>query len=385
MPDRLDRLDRLDRPDPTLPRLYITGASGFIGCQLAQYARQRGYAVTAASAVRNDAERQRVAWLERAGIAVEAVSLEDRAALLASLRGQQVVIHLAAAQHEAHAPESYFHRVNVEGTRRLLEAASNAGVRRFVHGSTIGVYGAARDAELDESSPLAPDNPYGRTKADAESVVRAFSGLLEVCIVRISETYGPGDLRLLKLFRAIRSGRYATLGPGTNEHQLIYVDDLLEGLLKAATLPQAVGETFVLAGEERLTTNAMTAIISAAVGRPRLPRHVPLWPFSACAVVCEATLKPLGLKPPLSRRRLDFFRKSFRFSTSKTRVLLDSQAHVRFTEGAYRTAQWYRAQGLLQAPSAANGAGTAVDGAGTSALSGGASQQGSRGSRAPPA
>lgn len=335
-------------PDPTLPRLYLTGGSGFIGCQLAQYAQRQGYSVMATSAVNNDAERRRVEMLARKGIPVTVVAFEDRAALLASLRGQDAVIHLAAAQHEAHAPESHFRRVNVDGTRRLLEAAASAGVRRFVYGSTIGVYGSA-PAELDESSPLAPDNPYGRTKADAESVVRAFAEALEISILRMSETYGPADLRLLKLFRAIDRGRYVAIGVGTNTHQPIYVDDLCEGLLKAVSAPQAAGETFVLAGAQPLTTNDMVAAICAAVGRSRLPPRVPLWPFAAAAEVCEATLKPLGLAPPLNRRRLDFFRKSFRFSTAKARALLGFEPAVPFAEGARRTADWYRSEGLLRA------------------------------------
>jgi nucleoside-diphosphate-sugar epimerase len=328
----------------------LTGGSGFIGCQLARYALQRGHAVTVTSAVNSDAERERIATLARAGIEVVIAPLDDPASLARALRGNDVVIHLAAAQHEAHAPESHFQRVNVEGTRALLEAALNAGIRRFVHGSTIGVYGSARDGELDEESALAPDNPYGRTKAAAEEVVRAFAGRLETCIVRISETYGPADLRLLKLFRAIDRRRYLTLGRGTNEHQLIYVDDLAEGLLRAATLPRAVGETFVLAGAERLTTNDMVAAVAAALGQSPSMAHVPLWPFSLAATLLETTLTPFGIKPPLHRRRLDFFRKSFRFSTARAQELLGFRAAVPFADGARRTAAWYRENGLLAVP-----------------------------------
>lgn len=331
-----------------LPRLYLTGGSGFIGSRLAHYAVERGYPVTVTSAVNNDAERGRIESLERAGLTVAVVALDDEAGLARSLAGHDIVIHLAAAQHEAQAPESHFRRVNVEGTRRLLECSVRAGVRRFVHGSTIGVYGAARDGVLDETSPLAPDNPYGRTKAEAEPVVRSFADRIETSIVRISETYGPADLRLLKLFRAIERGRYLTLGNGANEHQLIYVDDLAEGLLAAARSPRAVGETFVLAGEERLTTDAMAQAIAAALGIARTPPHVPLWPFAAGAVLCEALCKPLGMKPPLNRRRLDFFRKSFRFSTAKARERLGFTPRISFAEGARRTAEWYRANGMLR-------------------------------------
>ena len=330
-----------------LPKILITGGSGFIGSRLAQLATQLGYRVTVTTAVNNGTERTRCDALSKSGITVIVAPLEDTATLERALAGQDAVIHLAAAQHEAQAPESHFHRVNVEGTQRLLELAARTGVRRFVHGSTIGVYGQASDGTLDEASPLAPDNPYGRTKAAAEQIVRQCAGSLEFCIIRISETYGPGDMRLLKLFRGIRKGRFLIVGSGTNLHQLIYADDLARGLLAATVPGRAQGETIVLAGEEQITTDAMVAAVGAAVGRSKPPPRAPMWPFVAAAYVLESTLTPLGIKPPLHRRRLDFFRKSFRFSTGKAQRLLNFRTQISFAEGARRTAEWYSANGYL--------------------------------------
>lgn len=330
-----------------MPRIFLTGGSGFIGSRLAWLAVECGHAVTVVSAVNNATERARCDALAKAGITVLVAPLEDSFALARALIAHEVVIHLAAAQHEAEAGESHFHQVNVEGTRRLLGLAARAGVRRFVHGSTIGVYGAASGRILDEESSLAPDNPYGRTKAVAETVVRTFDGPMETCIMRISETYGPGDMRLLKLFRGVQRGRYLTLGRGNNLHQLIYVDDLARGLLAACDAPNLSGETVVLAGSERVTTNAMVSAISVALGSRRRVFHAPMWPFVAAAHVLEATMSPLGLKPPLHRRRLDFFRKSFRFSTAKAERLLGFHAETNFPEGARRTAEWYRTNGYL--------------------------------------
>lgn len=329
-------------------RIFITGGSGFIGSRLAPLAVQSGHQVTVVTAVNNSVEQARCDALAKAGINIVVAPLEDSAALARELRDHDVVIHLAAAQHEAQAPESHFHNVNVEGTRRLLDLAAKAGVRRFVHGSTIGVYGSAAAGSLDEQSPLAPDNPYGRTKAAAEKVVREFeSAAMEWCIVRISETYGPGDMRLLKLFRGIQKGRYLTVGPGENLHQLIYVDDLSRGLLAACSAPGAHGQTAVLAGSEVVTTNAMVEAISVALGSQRRVLHAPMWPFVLAAHVFEATFSPLGLKPPLHRRRLDFFRKSFSFSTAKAQAALGFKAEIGFQEGARRTAEWYFTQGYL--------------------------------------
>lgn len=339
------------------PSLLITGGSGFIGSQLAMLAASAGFEVTVLTPTRNSMEEFRVRELTNAGIPVIRARLEDVDQTRTALRGQHVVIHLAAAQHEADMPESWFHAVNVEGTRRVLDLAVDAGVRRFVYGSSIGVYGAAGDGELDETSPLAPANPYGRSKAAAERVVQAFRERIETVIVRISETYGPGDLRLLKLFRAIERGRYVTLGNGRNEHQPIFVKDLCRGLLAAATSPLAAGRTVILAGSERVSTDDMVAAIAGALGRRPGTVHVPLWPFSAMAGICELAMKPLGLTPPLHRRRLDFFRKSFRFSTALAAELLNFRARVSFQEGARQTLEWYRDAGFMR-PTAATRART---------------------------
>lgn len=330
-----------------MTRVLITGASGFIGCQLAQKATQHNHQVTAVTAVNNDIERTRCRRLTEAGVRVVVASLEDRSALEPLLAGQQAVIHLAAAQHEAGAPEAHFRRINVDGTRTMLELAVRAGVGRFVYGSTIGVYGSQPRACLDENSPLAPDNPYGCTKAEAESVAREFAAHIGLCIVRISETYGPGDMRLLKLFRAVQSGRYATLGDGRNLHQLIYVADLAEGLLAAMQASSAPGTTVLLAGTEVLSTDEMIAAIGAAVGNLRRARHVPLWPFSVAASLCETLMPPLGLRPFLHQRRLDFFRKSFQFSAAAAQQILGFRATTDFAHGTRLTADWYRSQGML--------------------------------------
>jgi nucleoside-diphosphate-sugar epimerase len=331
----------------TIMRIFLTGGSGFIGSRLAPLAVQTGHSVTVVTPINNAAERARCDALTQAGIKLVIAPLEDSAVIARELAGSDVVIHLAAAQHEAEQPESYFHRVNVEGTRNLLNLAAQAGVRRFVHGSTIGVYGSAASGSLNEDSPLAPDNPYGRTKTAAEQVVRQFDSPMEWTIIRISETYGPGDMRLLKLFKGIRKGRYLTVGPGENVHQLIYVDDLSRGLLAACSAPAANKQTVVLAGSETTTTNEMVAAISEAVGSRKRVMHAPMWPFVAAAFVFESTFRPLGLKPPLHRRRLDFFRKSFSFSNARAESLLGFKPQVGFREGARLTAQWYQANGFL--------------------------------------
>jgi dihydroflavonol-4-reductase len=177
--------------------------------------------------------------------------------------------------------------------------------------------------------------------------VRGYQGELETSIVRISETYGPGDFRLLKLFRALDRGRFFIIGSGLNQRQAIHVADLNRGLLLAASSPAAVGETFVMAGEQIMTTREMVRQVAHALGRKEPRWRAPLWPLLAAAVLFEATLKPIGVQPPLHRRRLDFFRKSFVFSSTKARRLLNFVPTVPFATGAVEAANWYRKKGYL--------------------------------------
>lgn len=327
--------------------LLITGATGFIGSRMAQRLHVQAVDLVLLGRLRNDVERQRAETLASLGLEVSDVDLTS-ADLSGYVDGVDLVIHLAAAQHEANQPESYFEKINVGGTRRLLESSIAANVRRFVYGSTIGVYGQALDGEISERSRVAPDNHYGRTKLAAEQLVRQHGQQLEVAIARISETYGPGDYRLLKLFSGIKKGVFFLIGSGENQHQLVFVDDLVDGLYELGTNPATAGQTVVLAGDEIVSTRAMCEHIAGAVNGRLRPFRLPLLPFTIAAVAMEQTLGRAGIQPPLHRRRLDFFKKSFYFSPAERNRLLKWRPAITFEEGTKRAAQWYRDNGLLR-------------------------------------
>jgi nucleoside-diphosphate-sugar epimerase len=328
-------------------RVLITGGTGFIGSRLALRCLAEGHEVAVLGQENTDAESANRRHLEAQGAEVITASVTDRERMFAVMQGIERVYHLAAAQHEANVPDQHFWEVNVTGTQHLLDASVKAGVKRFIHGSTIGVYGAASSGIIDEQSPLQPDNIYGETKLEGEKRVLRQRDQLPVVIVRISETYGPGDYRLLKLFKAIQKRVFLMVGNGQNVHHLIYIDDLVEGLILAATVTSAVGETFVLAGKETLTTDEMVATIAAQLGT-QIPRwRAPLPLLQAAATVLEKSLQPLGIQPPLHRRRLDFFRKSFVISPDKSDKLLGFVPQWRFKDGVRATAQWYAEMGYL--------------------------------------
>jgi nucleoside-diphosphate-sugar epimerase len=330
----------------TAENILITGGTGFIGSRLALRAGAAGHAVAVFAQTNTDAERAARAELEKAGVTVIPGSVTEREAVGDAIRGHDLVFHLAAAQHEMNISEQRYQDVNVGGTQNVIDACIEGGVRRLVYGSTIGVYGVPAGS-LDERSPVDPDNLYGRTKLAAERLVVAHQDRLSVVAVRISETYGPGDQRLVKLFQAVQRGAFFMIGDGRNLHHPIFIADLIDGLLRAGEADLPSGEVFVLAGKEVVSSSQMVATIAEELGRPTPRRRAPMWPFTMAAVVLETALRPLGIQPPLHRRRLDFFRKSFSFSGRKAADMLGFQPAVGFREGIREAAAWYRAIGKL--------------------------------------
>jgi len=329
-----------------LAAVLITGGTGFIGSALARTCAAAGDAVRILGQANTEAEAGNLGRLRDEGFTIVEGSVVDAGAVRRAVEGVEVVYHLAAAQHEAGRSDRHFHDVNVRGTEGMLEASATAGVRRFVHGSTIGVYQAGW-AVVHEDSPTVPDNIYGRTKLEAERVVAGFADRLPLVVIRISETYGPGDWRLLKLFRAIQKGRYVHIGRAANLHHPVYIGDLVAGLRLAATGRYRGVEPIVVPGLEVLTSRQMATTIAGVlgVGAPRLT--VPLWPLWTAATLMEWTMRPLSITPPLHRRRMHFFTKSFRFDGVRARELLGYEARVGFEQGARSTAEWYRDRGLI--------------------------------------
>lgn len=274
-------------------------------------------------------------------------SVANTELLAAACRNVDVVYHLAAAHNESHVPDDYFRAINVHGTQNLLRAAQAAGVGRFVHASTVGVYGPGDDGVIRDTSPISPSNVYTRSKLEGEAIVRAAFDALPCVILRLSETYGPADGRLLKLFKGIERGRYLHVGSGDNLHHPIYVEDLVRALRLAGTHPAAPGRTWVVAGPQAITTREMVRSICRALKKPEPRLSVPLAPLQLTAVAMEAVLPRLGLRPPLHRRRLDFFVKSFHFVSDEIRSVLGFAPQVDFDEGAFQTALWYRQMNLL--------------------------------------
>lgn len=327
--------------------IIITGGTGFIGSRLALKYLEDGHNVLVLGQAKKPTERDNVQLIEKNKGRVIDVNINEKEKLNEVIRNSDIVFHLAAAQHEMNIPDKLFWDVNVEGTRNIINACIKAGIKRYVHGSTIGVYGLL-EGEINELSPTKPDNIYGTTKLEGEKLALSFKDKLPVTVIRITETYGPGDFRLLKLFRAISNNSFFMIGSGENKHHAIFINDLIEGLALASINEKAIGEIFILPGKEIVTTNKMVKDISEVLNKKNSKIKIPLSPLLTVAAITEGILRPLGIQPPIHRRRMDFFKKSYSFSGKKAEEILGFRPKTNFIEGAAKTADWYKTMGLLK-------------------------------------
>jgi dihydroflavonol-4-reductase len=325
--------------------VLVTGAAGFTGVSLAAGLTAAGYKVR--GLVRN---RDQAVALEQAGIETLVGDVRDPDVLRRAVEDVDTVYHLAAVFRHAGVPDSEYREVHVDATRRLVELSAAANVRRVVHCSTVGVHGSvSEDAPATEDAEFHPGDIYQLTKLEGEQVAleTADRAGVPLTVIRPGPIYGPGDKRLLKLIGGVATRRFALLGDGTPHFQMVYVDDLIEGFRLAAESDGAAGRVYILTGDEAPTLNELVDEI-AVIAHVKSPRfRLPVWPFWLAGAVCEAICVPLGIEPPIYRRRVKFFTSNRWFDTSRAREELGFAPKVRLRDGIRRTLDSYRQLGWV--------------------------------------
>jgi dihydroflavonol-4-reductase len=325
-------------------RALVTGATGFTGGHLARALASTGQQVRAL--VRDPS---RAGDLAASGIELAAGDLREASAVARAMAGVDVVYHIAAIYRQAGVPRETYRAVNATAVGQIIEAAKAAGARRVVHCSTVGVHGDVEHPPANEDAPLKPGDVYQETKLEGEEVARATGARvgIEVTIARPTGIYGPGDRRLLKLFRGVARRRFPILGRGEIYYHLTYIDDLVDGLRLCGEHPAAANRTYILAGGEVTTLNELVALVARVAGVPPPRLHLPVWPFWIAGAACEALCRPFGIEPPIYRRRVDFYTKSRAFDITRARREIGYAPRVALADGIKRTLDWYREHGWI--------------------------------------
>ena len=323
-------------------KTMITGGTGLVGRHLITSLQQRGDSVRALVLPAEDAS-----WLEDHGVAVYRGDIRDLHSLAPPMRGVDTVFHLAALQGVWQPIENYY-KVNVGGTKNVCQAVIASGARRLVHVSSWTIYGMAHGRPLDEDTPAAPRrDPYWITKAQGDLLVQhmiAHDGL-PATIIRPGTVFGAGDrLNFGRMADKLRVGKAIIIGSGHNALPLVYVTDVVQGLLLGADIERAQGQAYNITNDHPMTQEEFLRAIAKELGTvaPRL--HVSYHAAYAVAFAAERATRFMRAEHPIvTRHGVTLFGTDNRHAIDKARRELGYSPQIGLSEGVRLAAAWYRA------------------------------------------
>jgi len=321
-------------------KALVSGATGFIGGALVSGLTRSGWEVRALARATS---RHLVPDAE--GVEIIEADLREKSDVLPhAADGCDVVFHAAAIRDRWGTSMAEYQAVNVEGTRRLLDAAAGRA-RRFVYVSSVGVFGHPGVLNIDESFPCdlhVGKVGYHRTKLEAEHLLLARQNEIEVVIARPTITYGPGDRdgMLTRLIEMIARGRFVRIGRGHNHMHLTYISDLFHGLLLTALHPDAPGQTLILSGPRSIAVRDLLHLIEqqldCSLGRWFVPE-----PVARLIALGVETIIRNGT-PPITRNKIDTLCVHRGFSSRRAQQLLGYEPGIDYATGLARTMEWMR-------------------------------------------
>jgi nucleoside-diphosphate-sugar epimerase len=325
-------------------KVLVTGATGFLGSHLVSRLVQQDDEVRALAR-----KTSKIDHLPQQGVEIVYGDLKDRTSLQRAVEGVDIVYHAGAAMSGSW--EEY-EESTVKGTERMLELSLDAGVKRFVHISTIAVYrvyGLEKNSIIDENCPSeeTPEKvgPYARAKVEAEKRVwRFYEKGLPVVVIRPGIIYGPrGKILFPHLGFPLKAGLFVIIGKGNHLLPLTYVDNTVDAILLVATREESVGQAYHIVDDGEITQREYLKKYMAATHSKFITLSVPfsLLLFSAILAEQLKKLKALNKSSSLSRYSLVSKWTSLRFDASKAKKELGWRPKVSLEEGLKRTFEWY--------------------------------------------
>ena len=330
-------------------KALVIGGTGFIGSRIVDDLLAKGFSV------RVTVRKKRPAAFEDAQKCgpVEFVygDVLDPDSIRECVKGVDLVFACFGLLGKWGIPDRAYRQTNVQGVINVLEATPEGGIGQFIHLSSAGVLGPlAGGVVADESFPLRPSNIYETTKSEAEEEVHrcAVRRAIPFTIIRPEFVYGPGDMHVLGLFKAIARKRFLLIGSGASLLHPTYIDDLVGGIALCTGNEKALGQTFLITGKEPVSVKNLALAIAdeleVALPNVRIPIHV----ARLMAAFFEAAARLNACSDPiLTRARVKFFTENRAFTAEKARRQLGYLPQVDFREGVRRTVCWYRNQGHL--------------------------------------
>ncbi|PWT99129.1 MAG: hypothetical protein C5B53_05820 [Candidatus Melainabacteria bacterium] len=335
-------------------KVFVTGASGLVGFHLIQFLLRRNYSVV--GLVRNSSKREdllRIGSTSPNKFEIVSAELGNQARLAELMSGADVVVHTAASI-EPNGKRQTLDAINVGGTRSALNAAITAGVKHFIHISSLSVITGEEDryGVTEEEALKYCRESYANSKIDAEKLVmkQRLGNRIAVTALRPGFIYGPNERTWMpRLIKAIKSGSAVLVGDGHKETNVIYVGNLLRAIELAMLNPTAYGEIYNLTDGEIVTKKDLFDAVCDGLGLPHIRRRIST---ATARLLVEAATLIAPIAPGFLKERCSqYSRASFRlvalnqgFDISKAERELNYVERIPFAKAMSETlSQWKQA------------------------------------------
>jgi nucleoside-diphosphate-sugar epimerase len=321
--------------------ILITGATGFIGSHLVERLIKKNKITVL---VRKTSKPIKLRSLSKLKVNIIYGDLTNQESLTNATKNIDVIYHCAAMLGSPEITYKQIYEANVTGTKNLVKAAEQNKVKRFIHISTVAVFGTLKH-KADESTICKPASDYDKTKYLSELAVKKSS--LKYTIIRPTMVYGPGEMtNKAKMFRFIQKGLFRIIGDGKNLMALVYIGNLVDGILKAANTKKAISQTYIISDEHSYTMNKFIYTITKSLG-VKTPSHLPKC-LAYLGAFCFKILSFVGIQQLLSINRINSLTRSSSFSIAKAKKELNYNPEVSLEDGVRKTTEWYREIGFLK-------------------------------------
>ncbi|MDA7502150.1 NAD-dependent epimerase/dehydratase family protein [Chitinophagales bacterium] len=316
----------------------VTGANGFVGSHLCERLIDLGYQVRAI--VRSSSNTK---YLDALPLDIIRCGLLDAPALEEAVRGSSHIYHLAGTTKAL--TEAGYMEGNVENTRRVMEACLvNPAIKKVVVTSSLAASHPSRDlSPAKEEDPSEPLSAYGRSKVAQEKLSYSYSDRIPVTVVRPPVIFGARDTEMYMLFQMVNSGLISKVGFQKKYISVIYIDDLVNGLIMAAEAEAAVGETFFLGSKKAYSYGEFSTAIAQALNKKTLSISVPHWALYGIAAISELYFKLKNEPATLSREKYkEMTQPGWICSSEKAERLLGFKEAFDLQQAVDITVQWYK-------------------------------------------
>ncbi len=332
-------------------KALVIGGTGFVGSHIARALLAMGAEVRVSSRKRPLGCGAGGSGQGQEGIEYRYGNVLDPGSLRACISDVDVVFSAFGLLGQWGVPDRAYWETNKRGVENVMEGCGDAQVSQLIHISSAGVLGPLPDGVVaDESFPFGPSNVYERTKCEGEKAVVRIGRQKDVpfTIIRPEFVYGPEDMHVLGLFRAIRDRKFVILGSGETLLHPTHIEDLIRGICLCLGSEKAMNETFLMTGSTPISVRTIAKVISEELGVSLPAIRVPLGVARPAAAVFELAAGIWrSANPLLTRSRVRFFTENRAFSCRKAGEELGYAPKVDFREGVRRTIGWYRENGFL--------------------------------------